>query len=193
MEECSTPYGYCHCGCGEKTTICAHTDKRHSVIKGEPLKYINGHNTCKTPRSSVEYIVDGSTGCWEWQRSKTKEGYGTVSISGTKTTAHRHYYKGFVGPVPDELDVCHTCDNPGCVNPRHLFLGTRKENMEDCAAKGRVARGERLSLKLTDENVANIKELLQQGIVMQKDIAMMFGVSPHNITDIKKGKTWKHI
>lgn len=80
--------------------------------------------------------VKRKRGCWEWLGSKIN-GYGQFYYEGKNYRAHRLSYKIFIGPTPDDLFVCHKCDNPGCVNPKHLFLGTNSDNQKDCVAKGR--------------------------------------------------------
>ena len=76
-------------------------------------------------------------GCWEWLASKNPDGYGRVRRFGRMESAHRIAYELYVGAIEDK-QVLHTCDNPSCVNPKHLFLGTHKENMEDKVRKGRT-------------------------------------------------------
>lgn len=119
------PSGLCECGCGERTTLF-HLDHR---------RFVKGHQTRKSP---VEYIVDPETGCWEWQRAKDKHGYGRMDDGGSTKLAHRIFWERAHGPTPDGLNVLHHCDNPPCVNPAHLFLGTQEDNMQDAAAKGRI-------------------------------------------------------
>src|SRR3989304_6891698 len=75
--------------------------------------------------------------CWEWRRSKTPLGYGMLNIRGHTIYAHRISYIMTKSPIPDGLCVLHMCDNPGCINPFHLFLGTKKDNTRDMIVKGR--------------------------------------------------------
>ena len=77
------------------------------------------------------------SGCWEWRGWKHDKGYGLLEVSKKKVRAHRVAYEGMVGEIPEGLLVCHKCDNPCCVNPDHLFVGTYRDNVLDMHRKGR--------------------------------------------------------
>ncbi|TAF00895.1 MAG: HNH endonuclease [Oscillatoriales cyanobacterium] len=108
--------------------------------------------------------------------------------------ASRLMYEAHHGQIPEGMLVCHSCDNPTCVNPEHLFLGTHKDNTQDMLRKNREARGDKLpQTKLTSEQVKEIKLLLAEGSLNNGKIGKLFGVTSTTIWDIKNGITWKHI
>lgn len=122
--------------------------------------------------------------CWEWLASTGNGGYGHFRVHDRLWMAHRVVWVLTFGPIPEGLHVCHHCDNPGCVNPYHLFLGTQEDNMQDSARKGR--QGWRLSR----EDIPKIRKLLTQGKLTQREIGELFGVSHGTISDIKRGVRW---
>jgi len=132
--------------------------------------------------------------CWEWTATK-RDGYGQISKDGKMHNAHRISYEMHVGPVTKNMQVCHTCDNRGCVNPHHLFLGTKDDNLRDMIKKGRhsSAKGETQHLsKLTNLMVLEIRKLAAAGIP-RKVIATTYDITKENVGYIVTRKTWKHI
>lgn len=95
--------------------------------------------TC-TPEDRFWAKVEKGEGCWEWQGARHPHGYGQVRIAGICVFAHRYSWQLANGPIPGGLNVCHHCDNPKCVRPDHLFLGTQRDNLQDMAGKGRASR-----------------------------------------------------
>lgn len=148
---------------------------------------------------SLDFITDRSipepnSGCWLWLNAISKHGYGIVNIRGRSTRAHRLAFTIAKGPIPDGIDVCHHCDVRPCVNPDHLFLGTRLDNMRDCASKGRIVTpglfGEDLTQsKLTEAEVLEIRA----SPLSQRALGRHFGVDKGTIAHIIHRKTWRHI
>lgn len=142
-----------------------------------------------------------STGCWIWVGAK-RHGYGQIvtkrspdgrsNITATKLSYYFHH-----GVYPTNLQVCHKCDNPPCVNPNHLFLGTAKENSDDKIKKGRSKYGDTRGAKngyskLTDKMVHEILKLISES-KNNTEISLIYKVSHATISAIKLNKSWKHI
>jgi hypothetical protein len=85
----------------------------------------------------IERTAFGLTACWHWRGVTNQFGYGRFSYRGKTQVAHRLSYEAFVGPIPGGMSVLHKCDNPSCINPEHLWLGTYSDNRRDCLSKGR--------------------------------------------------------
>ena len=147
--------------------------------------------------------VSKSDGCWVWtgafSRSRLRgvPGYGVMRIGNQQFRANRLSYEINVGTIPRGLNVCHHCDNPACVRPDHLFLGTQKDNMVDRSAKGRAKtgkhdhRGEKNpAAKLTRIQAAEIRKLAQGRELPRKEIAQRYGISLQTICNIVKGRYW---
>jgi hypothetical protein len=152
---------------------------------------------------------NGPNGCWEWTRS-TVRGYGQLRVSNKYFRAHRYSWFIHNGEIPLGLCVCHHCDNPKCVNPSHLFLGTVKDNADDCVKKGRnkPPRGDSHYFRRQPEKVP-IGEMHHAGKLKESDIykifemkhagflntesAKFFNVSKQLIGHILSRKIWKHV
>ena len=148
----------------------------------------------KTRKERFEEKYTKGDGCWEWQAYKDRQGYGRFSIRRVARLAHRISYELYVGKIPDGLCCLHRCDNPACVRPDHLFLGTQDENVYDRDVKGRGPIGEKHgSAKLTEEQVMDIRAMYGKGKTTQTKIAEMFGVDQHTISSIVLLKTWAHL
>lgn len=132
----------------------------------------------------------GPDACWIWTASLDRRGYGEIGINHRTTKAHRFSYELAHGPIKSsKLFVCHNCpggDNPSCVNPAHLFLGTYLDNIADATRKGRMAR------KLDAERVTEIRRLHKAG-KRGVSIAQQFGISPCTVSAIVLRRTWQHI
>lgn len=149
-------------------------------------------------RIKASVTID-ENGCWIWGKSCSRNGYGSFALGGGHNIrAHRASYEVFKGEIPDGLDVCHKCDVRRCVNPDHLFLGTRSENILDASAKGRVSRThqkkgtEHPSAKLDDAKVREILRRLDAGEA-KAVIARDFAVSDRIILLISRNELWRHI
>lgn len=137
----------------------------------------------------------GNDECWEWTGTKNKDGYGRFGVLDKVVRAHRFSYELHKGKIPEGLVVCHKCDNPSCVNPEHLFVGTRNDNMKDMAQKQRsngAMGGEKNRFsKLTWAKVDKIRNLYSSWGFNVKRIAKKYSVTTTAIYDIINKKTWK--
>lgn len=133
--------------------------------------------------------------CWLWE-GHLVNGYGCISVDGKMEYTHRHSYKIHKEEILEGLSVLHHCDNPICVNPKHLFIGTQNDNMQDCISKNRNMKGETHYLTfLTEEIVREIRKRYKcksrtDGATA---IARELGLSPCTIWDIVVRNTWKHV
>jgi hypothetical protein len=140
--------------------------------------------------------VDKSGECWAWTGYCDRWGHGQFYRNGRHQKAHRASWEMHNGPIPQGALVCHRCDNPPCVNPAHLFLGTNADNSRDMVNKKRQAKGERMgSAKLTADEVRAIRAMAAEaGVALnQTATARQFGVSATAIRFVIERETWRHI
>ena len=178
--------GYCRCGCGKFLGL---------TKEGDFKTWAKGHWMKTIPQDELFWSkVDkrGPDDCWEWKGSTfAGSKYGQHKRRRKNWRAHRLAYTLAKGPIPDDKIVCHTCDNPPCCNPAHLWLGTHSENQLDCVSKGRnvpsVGESHGRS-KLTTEQVSDIRATYPT--MTQREIAAKFGVSQSQVHRIIRGKNW---
>lgn len=157
------------------------------------------------------YTKDTNNNCWIWVRAKDGDGYGLINFAGKKRRAHRVSYTIHKGTIPKGMQVLHKCDNPSCVNPDHLVLGTAYDNVQDMIKKGRSNFGVGLenidpgkgtcknpgekngNSFLTEEDVKLIRDLFARGQYSRKELAVMFNTHRYNIGSIILRKKWKHV
>lgn len=133
------------------------------------------------------------SGCWLWDASTTRFGYGRLGVERRVELAHRVAFRLLVEPIPPGLYVLHSCDVAPCVNPEHLYLGTHRDNMDDMKERGRVALGARHSqAKLTADDVLSIREMVADG-APQHDIAEAYGISQGHVSNIARRVVWGHL
>ena len=123
--------------------------------------------------------IKGTDECWEWRGYKDHDGYGEFWSGNHKSHAHRASWELLYGDIPEGMSVLHKCNNSGCVNPYHLYLGNQADNMRDRMMAGTAA-------KLYEGEVWLIRKLLKSGKFSQRFIAKMFKVSQSMISSIKR-------
>jgi len=152
-------------------------------------------------RLNSKFIKDPKTQCWNWKNDLNKDGYGRITVSGKRYYAHRFSWIVHNGEIPADLYVLHKCDNPRCVNPKHLFLGTQKDNMADKESKGRsnniknlkkITGSKNGASYITEAIVLEIRKLHSEG-VNQKDLARQFGIGNATVWAIVHRHSWTHI
>lgn len=143
----------------------------------------------------VDKGQDEINDCWEWTAAKYRGGYGhfrrLIDGKWKMAKAHRYAYEAFKGPLEAFLQVCHTCDNPSCVNPSHLFAGTAKENSDDKIKKGRFIPGRNHKHKwLTQEIVDSMRQDYENGMT-QIEIVNKYGYSRTQVCRVVNRQIWK--
>jgi len=153
---------------------------------------------CRANRLSVKFLLDRAipepnSGCWLWTECTTKTGYGSVGFSGRAQLAHRLAYKWAHGAIARGSVVRHICDVRCCVNPEHLTLGSQAENVADCVARGRQAKGTDIPhAKMDPDKVRVFRALIASGVGI-REAGRRFGISSGTACQIAAGRRWKHV
>jgi HNH endonuclease len=137
------------------------------------------------------------SGCIEWTRARTAGGYGRFYLKGLQAYSHRIAWIVKHGRIPAGMCVCHKCDNPPCLNPDHLFLGTHKDNIRDASRKGllpgnRTMGSAKPQAKLNEHSVALIRELRLRGASVA-GLSTQFNISKSQMRRVVNGYSWKHV
>lgn len=162
-------------------------DKRETFARYARRKFCS--HECRVDRVTQFWArVDkrGPDECWPWLGGRCGNGYGRFKVNGKARGAHRIALFGFAG-LGDPALACHTCDNPICVNPAHLYAGTYDSNLQDMFDRGRFRSG--FTPKLTEEQVREIRT----GALSRRAYARKFGISPSSVQSIWRGQTWRHV
>lgn len=184
MHKCSIP------DCNNNYKAKGFCSKHYYRFKrnGDPLKTHKWYGIGKTPEERFWSKVNKYNKCWEWMGSKTSKGYGDASYQNKNVKAHRLAWFFIYGKWP-QSNLLHSCDNPICVNPKHLREGTKYDNSKDMVERGRSTRGTKNpQAKLNEQKVLEIRNLI--GTLSYSKIAKQYNVSVSCVQGINNGKIW---
>ena len=173
----------CECGCGNQTPLATYSASKYGITKGQPLRFIPGHQNRKSPVDYVEEDRSYTTPCWVWKLSKDRGGYGRTrrGTSGRGAqTAHRFYYQERFGTLPAGQDLHHLCGVRDCVNPDHLEPLPEVEHLRRHAS-------------LTVDDVREIRRRYVPRVVTRRMLAEEFGTTERNVKHIIAGTTWQEV
>lgn len=191
--------GLCGCGCGQTTARARQNLPKRGYRKGDHLRFVTGHNGRMKGGEEIAPRfwpkVEKSEGCWEWRAHRLKRtrhqlDYGRMKAGGGLRLAHRVSWELHFGPIPPGMCVLHRCDNPGCVRPDHLLLGTIADNNADKANKGRSRSGKQ---KLTEGQVRAIRDRYAAGGASHASLALEHGVSKAAVSALLAGRSWRNV
>lgn len=177
--------------CGAEYKIRPGRGARSKCCSRTCLGQYNG--TLRRTLTVADFLIASTDtpGCWEWPGIRHRQGYGRTKHNGKTAFVHRRAWEITNGPIPAGINVLHSCDNPPCCRPSHLFLGTTLDNARDAVQKGRQAQGTRSgSSKLNERSVLEIRA----SSLGARALARQHGLkSHHTITAIRQRRTWRHI
>lgn len=195
------PFGYCQCGCGQKTSIITENRALTKDVKGQPRRFIRAHMLRLVPRVPYEERfwskVDkrGENECWLWKGRKDKDGYGEFSIDRKGYRAHRISWQIANGRPPRKgFVIAHTpivCHNPSCCNPNHLSEKTRQGNSDDMRIDGTVLRGESSRTRKYDQNKIDEVRALYKELRSTLKVSKLTGVGKSSVYNIVNYISWK--
>ena len=195
VEKLETPDIAKMCGCGYK--LIWKWLVKHKIKRRTRSEVMTGRNiTSLKERFLGKVNKNGPNGCWIWTGACNSEGYGNIGVENRTEKAHRVSWELYNGKIPKGLCICHKCDNPKCVNPEHLFLGTNQDNTDDMIQKGREANREgekNPKSKLTEEIVLWVRSEYDTGKYTMKQLAEKCNVIQSTIGKIINRKSWKHL
>lgn len=177
------------------------------LLYKKPVRYACGNHKCvnfnhlqhgDSARFWSKVTILDKNKCWMWHGATDRDGYGKFTLNNNKQIirmqASRYAYEEFYNKkISTDMLCCHKCDNPTCVNPHHIFLGTHKDNMKDMVSKNRSLKGSRHHQSiLTEKQVIDIKLLIKQSKTINY-IANLYNVSEQCIYAINEERNWRHI
>lgn len=189
--KCSVPH------CSKESVargFCAN-HYRASRKYGDALAVVVRQHHGKTLQERFDiYTKRSENGCWAWLSYKDPFGYGRLNVGGKPVLASRISYLLHYGDIPDGLFVLHRCDNPSCVNPGHLFLGTQADNVADMETKGRSRKRSLSGEQHHRSKVTNaIVRAIRRSPASDADMAAKYQISRATVHSIRHRKTWKHV
>jgi hypothetical protein len=184
----------CSCACGAETAVFGTGLQQGTTVScgcwaREKPALLKKPRDIESLMAFVEFDTNG--GCWLWSGARTSSGYGVFSEGrSVQTYAHRAFCEAVHGPLGADTHVLHSCDNPSCVNPAHLWPGSRAANMADMCAKQRQALGERNAhARLVEQDVRQIRRDRRSGAAL----ATHYQVSPSTISRVRRRAGWRHV
>lgn len=188
------------CDCGTEkmvrwsTLIC---ERKGSMSCGCLKAERAGQQRRRPLRERFEAALEKTPGgCWEWKKYRNERGYGVMGVGGTTRLAHRVMWELTHGPIPEGMLVCHSCDNPACCNPEHLWLGSNSQNVADMRAKGRARalKGTKnANAKLTADEVRAIRQRYAAGGISQQALADEYGLSQPAVGRVVRGVGYQDV